>query len=212
MLPDLLETMNSVLAGSILLLDRSESAPGRWSRAPESSGQPVWRPNVSRKHFRPEARSAHAEQNDVGEAALLSSPRQSSISRSASRCSRSTMSSQPSHLASSAPVQSAASPAQSRRTLPARAAKLPSRRRQAASQAREELGTSGCRASRRELRALVAPPRRAACRRHRRTAARLPRPASPSPASIEMPMALQLGHRLLGFVDILLEASRRTFP
>ncbi len=132
------------------------------------------------QHLRSEARSAHAEKQDVGEA-LLPDVRRPGLRarRSGLRCS-STMSSQPSHFASSAPVQSAASPAHSRRTLPSR--------RQASSEAATAFSSSGgslhglavelvAEHARRACRR----PRRAACRTHRRRAARLPRPASPSP-------------------------------
>ena len=73
---------------------------------------------TSRPALRAQARSAHAEQHDVREAALLHVVGEALQPWRYRPARASTMSSQPSHLSSSAPVQSVLSPAQSRRIVP----------------------------------------------------------------------------------------------
>ena len=68
-LPDLLDTMKSVRAGSILL-----SMVRIWAGSVEVEHQKLRAAVLTSerlgKHLRPETRSAHAEENDVGEALL----------------------------------------------------------------------------------------------------------------------------------------------
>ena len=113
--PDLLETMNSVRAGSISASTRAICS-GSVELSTSSFGMPGLPAERLGQHFGPEARAAHAEQDRVGEAvASATSPRNASRAATSTRSPRA-MSSQPSQLASSAPVHSAAS----RRPEPAR--------------------------------------------------------------------------------------------
>ena len=66
-LPDLLETMKSVLAGSILA-SIARICAGSVESSTSSFGIAILRAERLRQHFRAEARSAHAEKQDMGEA------------------------------------------------------------------------------------------------------------------------------------------------
>ena len=117
--PDLLDTMNSVLAPrSIWLLECLRSAPGRWSRAPGARAQARLRAEGLREDLGTEARAAHAEQQHVGEVppAHLLGKRLKLVE--ATRAARPTMvePAEPVRLVAAGPQ--VASPAHRRRTLP----------------------------------------------------------------------------------------------
>ena len=202
-LPDLLDTMKSVRAGSILL-SMVRICAGSVESSTRSSGYRRLSPEGLGKHLWPEARSAHAEQQDMREALPAGCPRPSfRAGPMRLRCS-STMPSQPSHLASSVPVQRRASPAQSRRTLPVAPPRF-ERGRDRLLELGRELGRLAVE--------LVAEESRRACG-HRpsslsKASAKSCTPSSTSFAvtsSIEMPDRSKRRHRLLGLVDILLKA------
>ncbi len=113
------QTMNSVLA-----ISRLASSARTSSGSVESS---MWNlrpafemPEAGGDHFRPQARSAHAEQRDIGASPPRARIWRAPSSRRAPSIRAAAISSQPSHLSSSAFVHTDLSRAHSLRMLPAR--------------------------------------------------------------------------------------------
>ena len=118
--PDLLETMKIVVFRSILFSNAHLSRIRRVQHV--ELGKPADRAECHPQHFRTQARTAHAEQQRMGEAAR-SLFRLMRVNRSICASWPLVMPSHPSQFPSSAPVHSEASRAQSRRTLSWRASR-----------------------------------------------------------------------------------------